>query len=93
MKHTPYLQTSGQTEAVIFRRHGIPTARVGMPAQMSPAAGERAVHTMGVTHVEGMLKLAAVLIRTLVDTTTRALPEVGIGGGEATDNKDTRSKK
>ena len=93
VKHTPYLQTSGQTEAVIFRRHGIPTARVGMPAQMSPASGERAVHTMGVTHVDGMLRLAGVLIRTLVDTTTRTLPEVGIGGERAMDNKGTRSKK
>lgn len=77
-KHTPFLQTSGQTEAVILRRHGIPTARIGLPAQMSPGAGERGVHTMGVTEIGGMLKLAGVLVRTLVDTTTRALPDVGI---------------
>ena len=64
-----------------------------MPAQMSPASGERAVHTMGVTHVDGMLRLAGVLIRTLVDTTTRTLPEVGIGVEQVMDNKGTRSKK
>ena len=87
-KHTPFLQTSGQTEAVILRRHGIPTARVGMPAQMSPGGGERAVHTMGVTHVDGMKRLAGVLVRTLVDTTTRSLQEVGITGSG---NNEARS--
>jgi succinyl-diaminopimelate desuccinylase len=74
-KHEPFKQTSGQTEAVILRRHGIPTARVGLPAQMSPG-GERAKHTMGVTKVGGMLKLAEVLARTLVDTCTRDLEDV-----------------
>jgi acetylornithine deacetylase/succinyl-diaminopimelate desuccinylase-like protein len=74
-KHEPLKQTSGQTEAVILRRHGIPTARVGLPAQMSPG-GERTKHTMGVTKVGGMLKLAEVLARTLVDTCTRNLEEV-----------------
>ena len=74
-KHEPLKQTSGQTEAVILRRHGIPTARVGLPAQMSPG-GERTKHTMGVTKVGGMLKLAEVLSRTLVDTCTRTVEEV-----------------
>jgi succinyl-diaminopimelate desuccinylase len=74
-KHEPLRQTSGQTEAVILRRHGIPTARVGLPAQMSPG-GERTKHTMGVTKVGGMLKLAEVLSRTLIDTCTRTLEEV-----------------
>jgi succinyl-diaminopimelate desuccinylase len=74
-KHEPFRQTSGQTEAVILRRHGIPTARVGLPAQMSPG-GERTKHTMGMTKVGGMLKLAEVLSRTLIDTCTRNLEEV-----------------
>jgi succinyl-diaminopimelate desuccinylase len=74
-QHEPFKLTSGQTEAVIFRRHGIPTARVGLPAQMSPG-GERMKHSMGITKVGGMLKLAEVLARTLVDTCTRNMKEV-----------------
>ena len=75
-KHEPFTRTSGQTEAVIFRRHGIPTARVGLPAQMSPTGGERMKHSMGITKVGGMMKLAEVLTRALVDTCTRNLEEV-----------------
>lgn len=74
-KHEPLKLTSGQTEAVILRRHGIPTARVGLPAAMSPG-GERTKHTMGVAKVGGMLKLAEVLARTLIDTCTRNLEDV-----------------
>jgi acetylornithine deacetylase/succinyl-diaminopimelate desuccinylase-like protein len=74
-KHEPFKLTSGQTEAVILRRHGIPTARVGLPAQMSPG-GERAKHSMGMTKVVGMVKLAEVLARALIDTCTRNLEEV-----------------
>ena len=75
-KHEPFKHTSGQTEAVIFRRHGIPTARIGLPAQMSPTGGERMKHSMGITKVGGMVKLAEVLARTLVDTCTRSMEEV-----------------
>ena len=74
-KHEALKLTSGQTEAVILRRHGIPTARVGLPAQMSPGA-ERPKHTMGVTKVGGVAKLAEVLARALIDTCTRSLEEV-----------------
>jgi succinyl-diaminopimelate desuccinylase len=74
-KHEPFKLTSGQTEAVILRRHGVPTARVGLPAAMSPG-GERGKHTMGVTKVGGMVKLAEVLARALIDTCTRNLEEV-----------------
>jgi len=75
-KHEPFKLTSGQTEAVIFRRHGIPTARIGLPAQMSPTGGERMQHTMGSTKVGGIVKLAEVLARTLVDTCTRSMEEI-----------------
>ncbi|MGQ0651872.1 MAG: peptidase dimerization domain-containing protein [Betaproteobacteria bacterium] len=75
-KHEPFRLTSGQTEAVIFRRHGIPTARVGMPAQMSPTGGERMKHSMGITKAGGIVKLAEVLARTLIDTCTRNLEDV-----------------
>jgi len=74
-KHEPLKLTSGQTEAVILRRHGIPTARIGLPAQMSPGA-ERPKHTMGVTKIGGAVKLAEVLARALIDTCTRDLEEV-----------------
>jgi succinyl-diaminopimelate desuccinylase len=73
-KHQPMTNTSGQTEAVIFRRHGIPTARVGLPTESLPN-GEQ---TMGVASTAGMLKLSTVLLRTLVDTCTRTLAEVGL---------------
>lgn len=76
-KHEPIRDTSGQTEAVILRRHGIPTARIGLPPEILPN-GE---HTMGVASGPGMLKLSTVLLRTLIDTCTRSLPEVGLGGG------------
>ena len=74
-KHEPFKLTSGQTEAVILRRHGIQTARVGLPATMTPGA-ERPKHTMGVTRVGGVVKLAEVLGRTLIDTCTRDLEEL-----------------
>jgi acetylornithine deacetylase/succinyl-diaminopimelate desuccinylase-like protein len=72
--HAPDTATSGQTEAVILRRHGIPTARIGLPTHVL-SNGE---HTMGVATAEGMHKLARVLLHTLVDTCTRSLSEVGL---------------
>jgi acetylornithine deacetylase/succinyl-diaminopimelate desuccinylase-like protein len=72
--HVAATHTSGQTEAVILRRHGIPTARVGLPTHVLPN-GE---HTMGVATVEGMASLARVLLHALVDTCTRSLSEVGL---------------
>lgn len=73
-KHESMTNTSGQTEAVILRRYGIPTARIGLPPEVLPN-GE---HTMGSASVEGMSKLAEVLLRTLVDTCTRNLADVGL---------------
>ena len=83
-KHEALTQTSGQTEAAILRRHGIPTARVGLPSQMTPNA-ERPAHTMGVVKVSSMSKLAEVILRTLVDTCTRPLQEVGLADAEGED--------
>ena len=76
-KHEPLTQTSGQTEAAILRRHGIPTARVGLPTHMTPNA-DRPAHTTGVAKAADILKLAEVLVRTLVDTCTRSLQDVGL---------------
>lgn len=80
--HTPFLRTSGQTEAVILRRHGIPTARLGLPARMSsdpdaPTA-ERPAHNMGYVNARDIRRLAECLIRIIVDTCTRPLDEVGL---------------
>ncbi len=74
--HRPFLRTSGQTEAVILRRHGIPTARFGLPAVMT-ATGDRPRHTMGVAELAGMRRYARCLIYAIVDSCMRTPGEVG----------------
>jgi acetylornithine deacetylase/succinyl-diaminopimelate desuccinylase-like protein len=76
-RHQPFLATSGQTEAVILRRAGIPTARMGLPAAMT-AGPDRPKHTMGVVEVAAMRRFARCLIYAIVDTCTRSLAEVGL---------------
>lgn len=78
--HQPFLLTSGQTEAVILRAHGIPTARIGLPAAMTaPAPGAEAPkHTMGVAELAGMQRFTRCLIYSIVDTCTRTHEEVGL---------------
>ena len=80
--HAPFLNTSGQTEAVILRRHGIPTARFGLPAVMT-ASADRPKHTMGMVEIAGMKRFTRCLIYTIIDTCTRNRDEVGLtmGGG------------
>ena len=75
--HAPFLETSGQTEAVILRAAGIPTARFGLPAVMT-ASAERPRHTMGLVETAGMRRFARCLIYTIVDTCTRSRAEVGL---------------
>ncbi|MDE0056565.1 MAG: peptidase dimerization domain-containing protein [Defluviicoccus sp.] len=75
--HAPFLETSGQTEAVILRAAGIPTARFGLPAAMTAAAG-RPRHSMGQVEIAGMLRYARCLIYTIIDTCTRSRAEVGL---------------
>jgi hypothetical protein len=81
-KHQPFLHTSGQTEAAILRRHGIPTARFGLPAMMAPdllsTGGERPTHTMGVVNGASIRKYSECIVRVIVDTCTRNLDEVGL---------------
>lgn len=62
--------TSGATDANILRAHGIPTARIGMPAlgADAPFAG---LFSMGVVSTEAMLPLTAALIAIAIDTCTR----------------------
>lgn len=80
--HAPLLKTSGQTEAAILRRHGIPTARFGLPAVMSPdllAQGEaRPTHTMGVVNAESIRRYSECIVRVIIETCTRRLDEVGL---------------
>ncbi|MBM3487844.1 MAG: deacylase [Alphaproteobacteria bacterium] len=80
-RHHPFLETSGQTEAVILRAHGIPTARFGLPAQMSPEAlppGDRPRHGMGTVEIARMRRYARSLVYAIIDTCTRGLDEVGL---------------
>jgi acetylornithine deacetylase/succinyl-diaminopimelate desuccinylase-like protein len=74
--HRPFLNTSGQTEAVILRANGIPTARIGLPAAMGQTA-EKPHHTMGEVAIADVRKLAACLIYAIVDTCTRSRETVG----------------
>ena len=74
--HAPFLETSGQTEAVILRGAGIPTARFGLPAAMTASAG-RPRHSMGRVEIAGMRRFARCLVYTIVDTCTRSREEVG----------------
>lgn len=77
VRHAPFLDTSGQTEAVILRSHGIPTARMGLPAVMT-ASKNRPRHTMGMAEFAGMRRFTRCLIYSIVDTCTRSREEVGI---------------
>lgn len=76
--HKPYLLTSGQTEAVILRRHGIPTARFGLPSVMTKAAAgaEPPAHSMGAVALAGMSRFTHCLIYSIVDTCSREKREV-----------------
>ena len=77
--HAPFLDTSGQTEAVILRAAGIPTARFGLPAVMTPSE-ERPKHTMGMVETAGMVRLGRCLIQAVADTcgrTREALETLG----------------
>lgn len=74
--HQPFLNTSGQTEAVILRAHGIPTARIGLPAAMGQTT-EKPRHSMGEVAIADVRKLASCLIYAIVDTCTRSREQVG----------------
>jgi acetylornithine deacetylase/succinyl-diaminopimelate desuccinylase-like protein len=62
--------TSGATDANILRAHGIPTARIGMPALGSdaPFAG---LFSMGVVSADAMVLLTVALVAIAIDTCTR----------------------
>lgn len=80
--HTPYTQTSGQTEAVVLRGFGIPTARIGLPQHMGPVeetrSGPAPKHNMGAVEIESIVRLAHTLLYTLVDTLSRRKSDLGL---------------
>lgn len=78
--HEPYIDTSGQTEAVILRRRGIPTARIGLHQHMGPNAEQdrTAKHSMGAVGLADMERYARTLIRAFVDTCTRTRADVNL---------------
>ncbi|HEY7062444.1 MAG TPA: peptidase dimerization domain-containing protein [Chloroflexota bacterium] len=68
--------TSGATDAAILRGRGIPTARLGLPRAVPPAAYPG--FSMGVAHVPAMRRLTECLVYAIVDTCTRDRGEVGL---------------
>ena len=79
--HHPYLKTSGQTEAVILRRAGIPTARIGLPQHMGPVdevEQKTTRHSMGAVTMDMIDSYARTMIYALVDTQTRTRAELGL---------------
>jgi succinyl-diaminopimelate desuccinylase len=69
MSHEPILGLSGATDANILRRHGIPTARVGLPK--APIAGLDFQLGMNAAHLAHMEQLTKFLIRTALITCNR----------------------
>jgi acetylornithine deacetylase/succinyl-diaminopimelate desuccinylase-like protein len=79
--HEPYLVTSGQTDSVILRARGIPTARIGLEQHMGPVDPEtqgKARHSMGAVTLDMIEDYARLLIYALVDTQTRSRKDVGL---------------
>jgi acetylornithine deacetylase/succinyl-diaminopimelate desuccinylase-like protein len=76
-EHALRIGTSGATDANILRGHGVPTARVGMPAlgAAAPFAGR---FSMGVVSAEAMVTLTKTLIAIAIDTCTRSRDDVGL---------------
>src|SRR5579883_3066709 len=68
--------TSGATDAAILRGRGIPTARLGLPRAVPPAAYPG--FSMGVAHVPAMQRLTECLVYAIIDTCTRDRGAVGL---------------
>ncbi|HEV8021631.1 MAG TPA: peptidase dimerization domain-containing protein [Candidatus Lustribacter sp.] len=69
--------TSGATDANILRAHGIPTARIGMPA-LGPDAPFAGTFSMGVVSAQAMVKLTLALIAIAIDTCGRPRSDAGL---------------
>jgi acetylornithine deacetylase/succinyl-diaminopimelate desuccinylase-like protein len=75
-EHKPAKGGSGATDGTILRSHGIPTARIGMPPPETPSPYPG--FSMGVVDTGSMRRLTEVLVRAIVDTTTRNSAELGL---------------
>jgi acetylornithine deacetylase/succinyl-diaminopimelate desuccinylase-like protein len=67
---------SGASDGAILRGHGIPTARIGLPPPDAPSPYPG--FSMGVVDSGSMRRLTEVLVRAIVDTTTRTRADVGL---------------
>jgi acetylornithine deacetylase/succinyl-diaminopimelate desuccinylase-like protein len=66
--------TSGVSDAALLRGVGIPTARIGLP----PSTGAFEPYSMGVVDTMGVVRLAEILIYSIVDTCTRTRADIGV---------------
>jgi hypothetical protein len=74
-RHAYRTNTSGATDANILRGHGVPTARVG-PPPARPGLPYEGTFSMGVAEVDGLMKLARILVTIAIDTCTRSRAEL-----------------
>jgi succinyl-diaminopimelate desuccinylase len=75
-EHKPASGGSGATDGTILRSHNIPTARIGLPPPETPSPYPG--FSMGVVDTGSMRRLTEVLVRAIVDTTTRNSAELGL---------------
>ena len=76
--HTNAEMTSGATDANILRHRGVPTARIGMPKVADPN-GHEVDFPLGMNAVDPreMNRLTRLIVRSVIDTCTRARVQVG----------------
>ncbi|TCO59920.1 M20 family metallopeptidase [Actinocrispum wychmicini] len=72
--HQSGLPGSGMSDGGVLRRSGVPTARIGLPPPVEP--GPYQGFSMGVADPAGMSRLVDLLIRTVIDVTTRTRKEL-----------------
>jgi succinyl-diaminopimelate desuccinylase len=72
--HTEGRPGSGMSDGGVLRRHGIPTARIGLPPPQHP--GPFAGFSMGIADLNSMRRLVDLLIGVVVDVTTRQRAEL-----------------
>jgi acetylornithine deacetylase/succinyl-diaminopimelate desuccinylase-like protein len=72
--HVPGKPGSGLSDGGVLRRHGIPTARIGLPMPAEPGPFEG--FSMGVADLPAMRRLVDLLVGVVVDVTTRQRAEL-----------------
>ncbi|HEX4705143.1 MAG TPA: peptidase dimerization domain-containing protein [Pseudonocardiaceae bacterium] len=72
--HTDGRPGSGMSDGGVLRRHGIPTARIGLPPPRQP--GPFQGFSMGIADITSMRRLVDLLIGVVVDVTTRQRAEL-----------------